>query len=60
MREKENKQEKVIAGEVMEEGESEGEEGREIKDGREERKTRSVKVTMGEAERKQVKERKGR
>lgn len=43
----------------MEEGESEGEEGREIKDGREERKTRSVKV-MGEAERKQVKERKGR
>lgn len=44
----------------MEEGESEGEEGREIKDSREERKTRSVKVTMGEAERKQVKERKGR
>lgn len=46
---------------MKEEGESEGEEGREIKDGREERKTRSVKVTMGEAERKQVKEeRKGR
>lgn len=58
---KDDERSKGYGGELMEEGESEGEEGREIKDGREERKTRSVKVTIGEAERKQVKEeRKGR